>query len=117
MNWCGQVQRMDKERLPQRILEWWPPGRQRKGRPRSSWMQEVTTGMRERRIGDLEWVDKEGWRKKKITLGTEGCEKIKNLFINKIKKEKWIRFRDTLINTTEDICGRSRGIRRSKETP
>ena len=29
-------------------------------------MQEVTVGMRERGIGDLEWVDKEGWRKKKI---------------------------------------------------
>ena len=33
-------------------------------RPRNSWMQEVTTGMGERRIGDLEWVDREGWRKK-----------------------------------------------------
>jgi hypothetical protein len=29
-----------------------------------SWMQEVTTGMRERGIGDLEWVDREWWRKK-----------------------------------------------------
>ena len=27
-------------------------------------MQEVTTGMRERGIGNLEWVDIEGWRKK-----------------------------------------------------
>ena len=31
-------------------------------------MQEVTTGMRERGIDDLEWVDREGWRKKIIYL-------------------------------------------------
>ena len=27
-------------------------------------MQEVTTGMREWGIGDLEWVDRDEWRKK-----------------------------------------------------
>ena len=55
---------MDQERLPRRILEWCPSGRRRKGRPRNSWMLEVTTGMREWGIGDLEWVDREVWRKK-----------------------------------------------------
>ena len=64
LNCYGHVQRMNQERLPRRILEWCPPGRRRKGRPRDSWMQEVTTGMRERGIGSLEWVDREGWRKK-----------------------------------------------------
>ena len=48
LNWYGRVKRVDQERLPRRILEWCPPGRRRKGRPRNSWMQEVTTGMRER---------------------------------------------------------------------
>ena len=34
-------------------FEWCPPGRRRKGRPGNSWMQEVTTGMREReRVGN-----------------------------------------------------------------
>jgi hypothetical protein len=28
------------------------------------WMQEVTTGMRESVIKNLEWVDREGWRSK-----------------------------------------------------
>ena len=56
---------MDKERLPRKKLEWCPPGRPRNGKPRNSWMQEVTTGMREKGIVDLEWVDREGWRKKK----------------------------------------------------
>ena len=27
-------------------------------------MQEVIRGMRDREIGDLEWVDREDWRKK-----------------------------------------------------
>ena len=52
---------MDEERLPRKILEWCPPGRRRrrKGRPQNSWMQEVTTGMREKGINNMEWVDRE----------------------------------------------------------
>ena len=38
LNWYGHVQRMDQERIPRRILEWCPPGRQIKGRPRNSWI-------------------------------------------------------------------------------
>ena len=64
LNWYGHVQRMDQERLSRIILEWCPPGRRRKVWPRNSWMQEVTTGVRQRGIGDLEWIDREGWRKK-----------------------------------------------------
>ena len=41
---------MNEERLPQEDLKWCPPGRRRKGRPRNSWMQEVTTGVREKGI-------------------------------------------------------------------
>ena len=55
---------MYRERLPRRILDWCPPERRRKGRPRNLWIQEVTTGMREKGIGDLECVDREGWGKK-----------------------------------------------------
>ena len=64
LSWYGHVQRMNQERLPRRILECCPPGRRRKGRPRNLWMQEVTAEMRERGIGNLEWVDREGCRKK-----------------------------------------------------
>ena len=54
---------MNKERLPQKILEWFPPAR-RNGRPRNSWMQEVTTGMKEKGINNMELVDREEWRRK-----------------------------------------------------
>ena len=44
--------------LPQKMLEWCPPGRKRNGRPRNSRMQEVT-GMREKGI-NIEWAEKKG---------------------------------------------------------
>ena len=63
LNWYGQVQRMNEEKLPRIFLEWWPPGRT-KGTPWNSWMQEVTTGMREKGIINMEWIDREEWRRK-----------------------------------------------------
>jgi hypothetical protein len=56
LNRYGHVQRMDEERLPRKILELCPPGR-RKGKTRNSWMQEFTTGMREKGINNRKWVD------------------------------------------------------------
>ena len=78
LNWYGHVQIMNEERLPRKIFEWYPPGRRRKGRPQISWMQEVTTGMRENGINNLVCVDREGWGKKiKIKiLAKDICENI-----------------------------------------
>ena len=42
------LQRMDEERLPEKHLELCPPVAKRKERPGNSWMQKVTTGMREK---------------------------------------------------------------------
>ena len=36
------------------LLEWCPPVKIRKGIPRNSWIQEVTTGLREKEINNLE---------------------------------------------------------------
>ena len=58
LSWYGHVQGMDHERFPRRIFEWCPPERRRKGRPRNSWMQEVTTGMGEMGINNLGWIEK-----------------------------------------------------------
>ena len=82
LNWYGDVQRMDEERLPRKILEWCPPGK-RRGRPRNSWMQEVTRGMRERGI-DLEWVDREGLRRE-IKLQVQKTVKTSRICIKKLK--------------------------------
>ena len=56
---------MNEKILPRQILEWCPPGRRKiKGRSRNSWMQEVTTGMREKGTNNIEFVDREEWRRK-----------------------------------------------------
>ena len=62
-------------------IEWCPPGRRKKGRPRNSWMQEVTTGMREKGINTMEWIYRAGWKIK--TLSPEKHENIDTLYINK----------------------------------
>ena len=41
----------NEDRLPRKSLEWCPSGRRNKGRPRNLWLQEATTGMREREKG------------------------------------------------------------------
>ena len=63
LNWYSHVQRMDEERLPRKILECCPPGRKRKGIPGNSWVQKVTR-MKENGINNMEWVDREEWKKK-----------------------------------------------------
>ena len=68
-----------------KILEWCPPGRRRriKGRPRNSWMQEGTIGMREKGINKHE-MDRQGrMEKENKTLSTERCVNVNILYINK----------------------------------
>ena len=43
LKWNGHVRRMNEESLLQNILDWPLTKRRRKGRPRNSWMQDVTT--------------------------------------------------------------------------
>ena len=73
---------MNEQRLPRKMWAWFPRGRRRKGRLCNSWMQEITTEMRENGINNKEWIDREEWRRK--TLNTERCENIETLYINKI---------------------------------
>jgi len=44
---------MNELRKYRKILDWCPSGRRRNGRSRNSWMQEVTTGMREKGINNM----------------------------------------------------------------
>ena len=64
INWYAHVRRMNEESLCKKILKWHLPGRRRKLRPRNSWIQEVTTGMREKRINSMELIDREELRRK-----------------------------------------------------
>ena len=57
---CGIIEDMPL----QKISENCPAGRRRKGRPRNSWAQEVRTTMGEKGINNMEWIDREDWRRK-----------------------------------------------------
>ena len=61
---------MNEERLSRKNLGWCLPGRRRRRRRRrtirrnlNSWMQEIKTGMREKGIDNMEWIDREKWRR------------------------------------------------------
>ena len=77
LNWYDHVQIMNEERLPRKILEWFPPGIS-KGRPWNSWMQEVTTGMWEKGINNMEWVNR-GKRRRNIKLKLETQKDVQTL--------------------------------------
>ena len=40
-------------------MEWCPTGGRRKRRPQNSWMQKMTTGMGEKGIYNIVWIDRE----------------------------------------------------------
>ena len=87
LNCNGHVQRMDEEMLPRKTFEWCPPGRRRRERP---WNSLIAGGYNTNegvRGGGENWRlgvgRQEGVEKENKTLGTERCENIKNLYINK----------------------------------
>jgi hypothetical protein len=45
--WYGHLQRKDEERLPQKIVNWVPSGRRKRGRPKTSWKEGVLRAVEE----------------------------------------------------------------------
>ena len=79
------MRKINGERLPQKMLEWCPPGRKRRRRrrrrrPQNSWLKEVITGMRETGNNSMEWIEKKEWRRKIKLLACKD-EKILILYI------------------------------------
>jgi hypothetical protein len=64
--WYGHVKRMEEEHLLNQSLEWHAEGRRRRGRPRTTWKQDIVTVMAERSLQEGDWMDGERWQ----TLGT-----------------------------------------------
>lgn len=61
--WYGHVKRMADHRLPKITLDWVPPERRKRGRPRKSWNDGIQKSMSERNLQDDQWQDRLGWRK------------------------------------------------------
>ena len=41
LQWYGHVKRMPGDRIPKLILEWTPPEKRKRGRPRKTWIEGV----------------------------------------------------------------------------
>jgi hypothetical protein len=57
----GYVQRMDKERLLQSILNWIPTGRRKRGRLKTRWKEGVLREMEKCGLRNGDWEDRLRW--------------------------------------------------------
>nr|CAI5853376.1 unnamed protein product [Callosobruchus analis] len=64
--WFGHTKRMDENRWPRKVLEWIPPERRKRGRPRRSWRDDVEEAMTARSLQADACFDRRIWN-----LGTE----------------------------------------------
>ena len=62
LQWCGNVRRMQEERIPKLIMEWIPGDRRKRGRPRKTWMEGVQAAMTARNLEPDQWRNREEWR-------------------------------------------------------
>jgi hypothetical protein len=62
----GHVKRMEEERLPKQLLECNAEGRRCRGKPRTTWKQDIVTAMAERNLQEGGWMDRQRWK----TLGS-----------------------------------------------
>ena len=56
LNWYGHIRRMPEERIPRRVWEWCPPGK-------NTWMQEIMTEMKTKGLEEEDWNDRDEWRR------------------------------------------------------
>ena len=66
LKWCGHVQRMEEGRLPQKVMNWSPPGRRKRGRPKVTWAEGIRGLLGEKGLMEGDWNDRDNWRKKII---------------------------------------------------
>ena len=67
LKWYGHVKRMGKERIPRKCLEVRMEGKRSRGRPRTSWMDNINNHVKKRhktmREADKLTQDRKEWRK------------------------------------------------------
>jgi len=66
IQWYGHVQRMEDGRLPKEVMNWRPPGRRKRGRPKHTWAEGIRGLMGEKGLMEEDWNDRSNWRKKII---------------------------------------------------
>ena len=53
---------MSQKRIAKKMLEWIPVGRRKRGKPTKTWIVDINEAMAEKRLGELDWTDRENWR-------------------------------------------------------
>ena len=53
---------MPEDRLPKLVMEWIPPERRKRERPRKTWMEGVKAAMTSRDLEPEQWRNREEWR-------------------------------------------------------
>jgi len=57
---------MEEGRLPKEVMNWSPPGRRNRGRPKLNWEEGIRELMGETGLMEEGWNDRGNWRKKII---------------------------------------------------
>ena len=60
--WYGHVQRMEESRLPKKVMNWIPPNRRKRGRPRKTWKEGIAKAMSSRDLREGQWEDRKRWK-------------------------------------------------------
>lgn len=62
LTWYGHVQRMGELRLPKKAMDWVPPHRRKRGRPKKTWKEGIANAMSDRDLREGQWSDRRGWQ-------------------------------------------------------
>lgn len=68
IRWLGHVLRMGLDRIPKTALRWTPPGKRRRGRPKTTWRRTVMAELSEMGLswGEAQYAAKDRSRWKQI---------------------------------------------------
>ena len=60
--WFGHINRMEEGRLPRQVMNWVPPWRKKRGRPRRSWRMGIEEAMTVRGLEIGDCADRQLWK-------------------------------------------------------
>lgn len=60
--WYGHVQRMEERRLPKIAMNWVPPNRRKRGRPKKTWIEGIRKAMSTRDLREEQWNNRIEWK-------------------------------------------------------
>jgi hypothetical protein len=60
LKWYGHMKRLEEHRLPEKIYEWTPIERKKRGRPRNTWKKKAKQAMDGRNLQE-DYLDRNRW--------------------------------------------------------